>query len=200
MKTKPIILVIMLCLWNIIAQAQTCYLPSTHITHWDINQKTLPRYVVASIKAMGTTSYDGFIMILGATNQGVYTVEGGSPSDAVAGEHSSASLVFTPYIGQRKVYELYKNQDLSKLDEQKLLSVLWKYDREGVYPLKKLQKVDYQINPKSQAIKQTLASTVKWTMKMVYPKTNTSLIWHLKVTPSMEWCLYEWTFGRKKGM
>jgi hypothetical protein len=199
MKTN-IIATILFCLWNINIQAQTCDLPSTHITHWDINQHTLPRYVVASIKSMGTTSYDGFILILGATTKGVYTVEGGSPSDAVAGEHSSASLVFTPYLGQRKVYELYKNQDLSKLDEKKLLRVLWKYDREKVYPLKALKRVDYQVNPQSQAVEQTLASAVKWTMKIVHPRTNTSLVWHLKVTPSMEWCLYQWVFFRKKGM
>ncbi|WP_299453833.1 hypothetical protein [uncultured Microscilla sp.] len=195
-----IIVTVTLSLWSLSTQAQTCYLPNTQITHWDINQNTLPRYVVASIKAMGEASPDGFIMMLGTTSQGVYTIEGGSPSDAVAGEQSSATLVFTPYTGQRKMYELYKHQDLSKLDEKKLLRLLWKYDRDKIYPLKALKRIDYQINPKSQATKQTLASTVKWTMKIVHPKTNTTLFWHLSVKSNMSHCFYQWKFFRKKGM
>lgn len=196
MKTWITLTFTLLCLSTWTLKAQTCYVPDTKIYHWKASQNTLPRFVAACIKKEGatkkTTAHRGFIIMLGKTNKGIYTVEGGQASDAVENESGFANFAFTPFNGQREVFSLYKNQAMDQLDEQLILKKLWRLHNQGVYKVEQLTPVTTEINAQTNVREPLLASKINWTLKVTNQPEKVRLLWHLQTTSSMCWCTYQW--------
>ena len=145
---------------------------------------------------MGTSeeSYPprGFIIFLGKTNKGVYTIEGGQSSDAVSMEGGFAYMAFTPFHGQREIFALYQNQDMTKFNENKVLNLLWRYHKEKIYNPPVLKPVNYISNSQIKYDVYQLTDSITWTVKVLSKKDNITLLWYLQSRSDMCWCVYNW--------
>lgn len=203
MKTYTITLFVFLSLISQL-KAQTCNVPDVQLYQWTAQQGTLPRFVVACLEKEGlakkpekSSPHRGFIIFLGQTNQGIYTIEGGQGSDAVENEAGFASLAFTPFKGTRKVFALYKDQPMDQLTEQIVLKKLWKWHQEGVYQVKDLKSISFTRNPAFNQVDPQLASSLPWMYQVVNAATQGSIRWNLQAKSSMCWCKYQWKVTKK---
>jgi len=179
-------------------KAQTCYVPDVQLYEWNTQQNTLPRFVVACLQKEGlgkeaeeSNAHRGFVIFLGQTSQGVYTIEGGQASDATEHRAGFASLAFTPFKGTREVFALYNNQSMDQLTEEIVLKKLWKLHKYGIYQVSQLKPINFIQNPVLSKPNLQIADTVRWMYKTANPAQQVSIVWNLKAKSSMCWCEYQ---------
>jgi len=184
--------------------AQTCYVPDVQLYEWQAQKNTLPRFVVTCLqkeglakKAEKSNAHRGFIIFLGQTNQGMYTIEGGQASDATENNAGFAYLAFTPFKGAREVFSLYNNQLMDQLTEDVILKKLWKLHKDNIYQVSQLKPINFIQNPALNKPDLQIADTVKWMYKTMNPDKQISIVWNLKAKSSMCWCEYQWTVTKQ---
>lgn len=179
-----------------IIKAQACNPAKTKVYHLDATKNTLPRFVVACIKAASQPqAYPprGFIIFLGQTPQGIYTIEGGQIAYLITNTGGFAYFCFTSYDGKRTMDTLYQGQNMKTFDEQVVLRKLWRWHKQGKYKVDHLDSVFYRFNVKFSSDHPKLPDKVTWLVKVENPTVKSYLYWHLKITSEGGCaCFYSW--------
>lgn len=167
--------------------AQTCPLSSDAIAFYnrEQSQANISDYAASVVAAEEAT---GFIILLGGSATGVFTIEGGDRNDASNIRY--ANLVFTSYSGKRKSYKL-PDMDLEQSDntdsirtviKQQTMRQMQLYQKRKVYTITSLQPIHFEENPDKE--------DVSWTLRIEGNKRK--LQWSLNAAPSMCWCFFKW--------
>lgn len=182
-------------------KAQTCNPAKTKVYHWDATKNTLPRFVVACIKAASqpqTYPPRGFIIFLGQTSQGIYTIEGGQIADVITNTGGFAYFCFTSFDGKRTIKTLYQGQKMETFDEQVVLRKLWRWHKQGIYKVDQLESIFYHFNVKFSSDHPQLPDKLTWLVKVESLAKKTCLFWHLKITNEGDCaCFYSWKITKE---
>lgn len=186
---KRIIFILILKSVLLELQGQTCPTSSENVSLyvWTASKGTVANYSANIIDSNKTL---GFIIILGRTDRGIFTIEG-----LVDDNGHRADLAFTSFAGDRKTYKLYgfnrddeeryyRSDSLAYMMKQDLKNQLWKYPDKKLYNVDSLKPTKYLRNISSD--------NSLWALRIKDNDLQKALSWRLLASPEMCFCFYTW--------
>ncbi len=188
---NTLIVIFLNCLFlNVKGQTCPVLAKAISIYNWNPSNGAIANYTANVIDSDKDAL--GLIIILGKTDNGVYTIESGEEDNAEG--NGSADLVFRSFDGNTKSYELYKTADISDFSNEedysnqlkkKIINSLKQYENEKVFTIDSLMPTHYLRNKKSD--------NSEWSLRIKNNVKNKILSWKLQ-SASMGncWCSYGW--------
>jgi hypothetical protein len=168
--------------------AQVCHGNYVSVHYWKPSKGNIPEYTANIVRK---NKNHGFIIILGKTTNGVYTIEGQMHDDATGG--ISANLVFTDYDGVQTNNALYGSDTLRAYWETDSMRIVAK--DLTIKKLKQFQKekilVGGELHPTYYSVIDN-PGEFETRVEIKIPGKSKKLVWSFAGSSEMCWCFYGW--------